>query len=168
VTGEGRIVQLSVSPGGVPKRAVAAARVTRLGLEGDAHRDTEYHGGPERAVCLFPLEAILALTAAGHTITPGAIGENVTTEGLDWSRVVPGAQLLLGERVLLQVTRYTSPCANIAPMFLGRDYSRVSQKRYPGWSRVYACVLVEGGLRAGDAIRLASEREAGRPGAEAR
>jgi MOSC domain-containing protein YiiM len=156
----GRIVQLSVSPGGVPKRAVGEARVTSLGLEGDAHRDAEHHGGPERALCLFPQEAIHALAAEGHTIVPGALGENITTEGLDWSLVVPGAHLLLGEDVLAQVTRYTSPCLNIAPVFRGRDYSRVSQKRHPGWSRVYARVLGEGRLRAGDAVRLLGEREA--------
>jgi len=59
----GRIVQLSVSAGGVPKRAVEQARVTRLGLEGDAHQNEKHHGGPERAVCLFSLEAIRALAA---------------------------------------------------------------------------------------------------------
>jgi MOSC domain-containing protein YiiM len=155
-----RIVQLSVSAGGVPKHAVAGARVTRLGLAGDQHRDLEHHGGPERALCLFPLEAIRDLAAEGHTIVPGAIGENVTTEGLDWSLVVPGAHLLLGERVLVQVTRYTIPCLNIAPVFRDRDFKRVSQKRHPGWSRVYARVLAEGELRTGDTVRLLSEREA--------
>jgi MOSC domain-containing protein YiiM len=156
---KGVIVQLSVSPGGLPKRAVAAARVTRLGLEGDAHRDLEHHGGPERAVCLFPLEAIQGLVAEGHPVTPGALGENVTTEGLDWCAVVPGAHLLLGERVLLQVSRYTTPCFNLAPLFAGRSFSRVSQKRHPGWSRVYARVLLEGALRPGDHLRVVSELE---------
>jgi MOSC domain-containing protein YiiM len=165
VAAAGRIVQLSVSPGGVPKRAVAQARVSRLGLEGDAHRDLEHHGGPERALCLFPLEAITALAAEGHAIAPGALGENVTTEGLDWSLVVPGAHLLLGDRVLLQVTRYTSPCHNIAPVFRGRDFSRVSQKRHPGWSRVYARVMAEGALRGGDPVRLLGELEAAEVGA---
>ena len=154
MAGGARIVQLSVSPGGVPKHAVPQARVTRLGLEGDAHRNLEHHGGPERALCLFPLEAITALAAEGHTITPGALGENVTTEGLDWQLVVPGAHLLLGDRVVLQVTRYTSPCHNIAPVFVGRDFSRVSQKRHPGWSRVYTRVLHEGMIRSGDPARL--------------
>ena len=164
----GRIVQLSVSNGGVPKRAVETVLVTPLGLEGDAHRDHEHHGGPDRAVCLFPLEAIRTLAAEGHTITAGAIGENVTTEALDWGLVIPDAYLLLGERVLLQVTRYTSPCVNIAPVFVGRDYSRVSQKRHPGWSRVYARVLVEGAVAAGDAVQLLGSREAERLGATGR
>jgi MOSC domain-containing protein YiiM len=160
VGGVGRIVQLSVSPGGVPKRAIPEAHVTWLGLEGDAHRETEHHGGIERAVCLFSMEAIRALAAEGHAITPGAIGENVTTEGIDWAEVVPDAYLLLGEHVLLRVTRYTSPCLNIAPVFVDRQYSRVSQKRHPGWSRVYARVVAEGRVRADDLVRIVSEREA--------
>lgn len=150
-------MQLSVSPGGLPKRAVAEALVTRLGLAGDAHRNLEHHGGPARAVCLFPLEAIQGLAAEGHTIVPGALGENVTTVRLDWSAVVPGARLLLGEQVLLEVTKFTSPCFNLAPLFRHRDFARVSQTRHPGWSRVYARVLAEGAVRPGDAVRLVSE-----------
>jgi len=157
---KGTIAQLSVSPGGLPKRAVAGARVTRLGLEGDAQRDLEHHGGPERAVCLFPIEAIQGLVAEGHAVTPGALGENVTTEGLDWATVVPGVHLLLGERALLQVSKYTSPCFNLAPLFTGRNFSRVSQKRHPGWSRVYARVLLEGRVRPGDYVRIVTEIEA--------
>lgn len=157
--GHGRIAQLSVSPGGVPKRAVPGARVTHLGLEGDSH-DYRHHGGPERAVCLFSLEMIDALAAEGHAIEPGAIGENVTVEGIDWNLMTPGVRLRLGDEVVLEVTRYTSPCYKIAPVFLGGEYGRVSQKLNPGWSRVYTRVLVEGALRAGDPIQVLTERAA--------
>ena len=156
----GRIVQVSVSRGGVPKTAVPAARVTAAGVAGDAHRDVEHHGGPDRAVCLFALEAIDALRGEGHAVVPGALGENVTVQGLAWEAVTPGARLLLGAEVLLEVTRYTSPCLNIAAAFVGRDYARVSQKRHPGWSRVYARVLAEGTIAAGDPVRLLEAREA--------
>ena len=162
--GHGRIAQLNVSPGGVPKLPVREARVTSLGLESDAH-DYEHHGGPERAVCLFSLEMIDALALEGHTIEPGTIGENVTVEGIDWSLVTPGVRLRLGDEVVLEVTRYTSPCYKIAPVFLGREYSRVSQKRNPGWSRVYTRVLVEGVVRAGDLIQVLTERAAAEVGA---
>ena len=83
---QGRVVQINVSPGGVPKRPVPSARVTTDGLEGDGHRDLEHHGGPERALCLFSLEQIRALQAEGHSVTPGSIGENLTLEGVDWER----------------------------------------------------------------------------------
>ena len=157
---QGRIVQISVSAGGVPKRPVAAARVTWLGIEGDTHRDTEHHGGPERALCLFALERIHALQAEGHPIAPGSIGENVTVEGLDWDHVSPGQHLRLGGDVLVQVTRYTSPCRTIRASFRGEDFSRVSQKRHAGQSRVYARVLRTGAIRPGDSVRLLTEGEA--------
>ena len=151
---KGRVVQINVSPGGVPKLPVATARVTPDGLEGDGHRDLEHHGGPERALCLFSLEQISALQAEGHPVTPGAIGENLTLEGIDWERVQPGAVLELGEEVRIEITRYTSPCFNIKPSFVGGDFARVSQKLHPGWSRVYAKVLQAGPIRQGDPVRL--------------
>ena len=150
----GHIVQLSVSSGGVPKHAVETARVTTLGLEGDVHRNREHHGGPERAICLFAMEAIRDLQAEGHPLVPGTLGENVTVEGLDWGAVQPGARLQLGDEVLLEITRYTTPCFNIRPAFRGGDYSLVSQKRHPGRSRVYGRVVTTGTLRRGDPARL--------------
>jgi MOSC domain-containing protein YiiM len=146
-----RIAQISASLG-VPKRRVASATVTVLGLDGDGHRNTEHHGGVERAVCLYAIEQIEALRAEGHAVAPGALGENVTVAGLDWRTVGPGARLRLGDEVVLEVTRYTSPCVTIAPLFHGRDVSRVSHKRHPGWSRVYARVLVPGTIREGDPV----------------
>jgi MOSC domain-containing protein YiiM len=150
----GRVVQLSVSNGGVPKAAVPAARITEDGVEGDAQRNTEIHGGPERAVCLFSMERIRDLQAEGHAVVPGALGENVTIEGIDWDTVLPKSRILLGEDVALEVTRYTSPCINVKSSFHGGDFSRISQKRHAGWSRVYARVLVPGTVRAGDAVRV--------------
>jgi len=148
----GRIVQINVSSGGVPKRPVARARVTPLGIEGDGHRNTGLHGGPDRALCLFSIERIEALQAEGHPVEPGALGENLTVAELDWVSVRPDDLFRLGEEVLVQITRFTSPCANVRAAFLDGAYSRVSQKRYPGWSRVYARVLVPGEIATGDAV----------------
>lgn len=150
----GTIVQVSVSNGGVPKTAVPAARITEAGVEGDRQANPEIHGGPERAVCLFSMERIRELQAEGHAIVPGAVGENVTVEGVDWDAVLPRSRVLLGEEVALEVTRYTSPCVNIKAAFKGGEYSRISQKRHAGWSRVYARVLVPGTVRSGDRVRI--------------
>ena len=155
-----RVAQISLSSGGVPKRAVAAARVTALGLEGDVQRNREHHGGPERALCLYSLERIRTLQAEGHPISPGSIGENLTLEGVDWSAVTPGRYLLFGKEVVAQITRYTAPCANIMASFRAHDYSRVSAKRHPGDGRVYARVLREGHLANGDPVRLLTAAEA--------
>jgi MOSC domain-containing protein YiiM len=158
----GRIVQINVSAGGVPKRPVPRARVLRSGLEGDLHRNAERHGGPDRALCLFSLEQIEALQAEGHPVEPGGLGENLTIAGLDWARVRPETFFQLGEEVLVQITRFTSPCLNIRASFLDGAYSRVSETRHPGWSRVYARVLVPGEIAAGDPVEQLSPAEVAR------
>ena len=148
------IHQLSRSRGGVPKLAIDAGRLHAGGLADDWQSDRRYHGGPDRAVCLFPLELIETLRAEGHPITPGSIGENVTTAGLDWSRMVPGAQLRLGDEAVLEIVSYTAPCKTIKASFHDENFNRISQKVRPGESRVYARVLTEGDVRTGDPITL--------------
>jgi MOSC domain-containing protein YiiM len=155
----GRIFQLNCSDGGVPKLAVREARLTPTGLEGDRQNDTRFHGGPERALCLFPLELIIELQGEGHPVFPGSVGENVTVTGLDWSRVVPGARLALGDEALVEITSYTTPCKTIAASFSGGDFKRISQKERPGDSRLYARVIRTGRLAVGQAVRLVDGSE---------
>lgn len=146
--------QISVSNGGVPKRAVRQAQVTKDGVEGDRQRHREVHGGPDRAVCLFALEVIEALRKEGHSIAPGSAGENFTIAGLEWTHIVPGTRLRVGPDVLLEVVSYTAPCKHNGCWFKDEDYSRISQTRHPGWSRVYARVLSEGAVRQGDPVEI--------------
>jgi MOSC domain-containing protein YiiM len=148
------IFQINISNGGVPKLGLRQAGVEVLGVTGDQHRDTQHHGGPERAVCLYSLEHILALQAEGHPVFPGSTGENLTLAGLDWGQVAPGTRLRLGPEVLVEVTHFTTPCNNIADSFKDRDYGRISQTRCPGWSRVYARVLETGSVRVGDKVEM--------------
>jgi MOSC domain-containing protein YiiM len=151
-----RIHQLSRSNGGVPKRAVVEAHVRVGGLEGDWQKNRKHHGGPDRAVCLYALERIEALRAEGHPIAPGDVGENVTTVGLEWSRVVPGVRLQLGATCVLEITSYTEPCRTIRHAFSDGRSERIGQDRHVGWSRVYARVLTEGTVHTDDLIRLLS------------
>ena len=149
-----RIFQINVSPGGVPKLAVREAEVTTDGLTGDAQADLEHHGGPDRALCLYSLERILALQAEGHPVFPGAAGENLTLSGLDWDDVVPGCRLRLGGEVVIEVVSYTAPCATIKAFFKETKANRISQEHHPGWSRVYARVLEPGRIVVGDAASI--------------
>ncbi|MBM3777800.1 MAG: MOSC domain-containing protein [Acidimicrobiia bacterium] len=150
---QGSVVAINVSDGGVPKKAVASARVRTSGVDGDRQRDLRVHGGPERAVCLFSSELIRALQAEGHPIAPGEIGENLTLMGIRWADVTEGRILDVGE-VRLQVTEPVDPCRNIAYAFLGGDFMRVSPKAHPGWNRMYARVLTEGVVRVGDPVSI--------------
>ncbi|PZV05483.1 MAG: MOSC domain-containing protein [Leptolyngbya sp.] len=146
----GRIVQINISPGGVPKLPVPAAEVITAGLEGDRQRHLKFHGGPDRALCLWSLEVIESLQREGHPIAPGSVGENLTLAGLDWASLVPGSQLLLGDQVQVEITDYAAPCRTIMKGFSDRRFSRISQKHHPGSSRLYARVLRGGMVRPGD------------------
>lgn len=147
----GTLVSINTSKGGVPKLPLPSCLVTVNGLKGDRQRDLEYHGGPDRAVCLFSEDLIAALRAEGHPISAGTIGENFTLKDVSWAEMVPGAAFDVGE-VRIELTDYAAPCNNIAASFRDRRTGRVSQKAHPGWSRLYARVLKEGTVRVGDSV----------------
>jgi MOSC domain-containing protein YiiM len=151
---DGRIFQLNCSKGGVPKTPVPESRVTETGLECDRQAHRLIHGGPERALCLYSLELIQELQAEGHPVFPGSTGENVTITGLDWTSIVPGARLALGDEVLVEVTGFASPCKSIAGSFRGGEFKRISNKIFPGSSRAYVRVLRTGRLAAGQPVKL--------------
>ena len=150
----GVLHSINVSNGGVPKLARLSAAISVKGVEGDRQRDLRYHGGPDRAVCLFSEDLIAALQAEGHPIGAGTIGENFTLRGVTWAEMVPGARLDVGE-VRIELTDYAAPCNNIAGSFQRRHIGRVSQQANPGWSRLYARVLKEGTVRVGDRVEKA-------------
>lgn len=146
------VVQISVNPaGGVPKLRVDSAWLGVNGVEGDRQRDLEHHGGPERAVCLFSFDLIRALQDEGHPIDCGATGENLCIAGLNWPEITPGTRLQIGN-ALLEIVSYTTPCSHIAASFTDGEFTRISQKLNPGWSRLYARVLSEGLVREGDMV----------------
>ena len=151
--GHGRIHQINTSMGGVPKLPVPSAVVTFEGIQGDYHNDRN-HGGPLAALCLYSLEQIKHLQAEGHPIYPGSVGENITLAGIEQSALVPGARLLLGDAVEIELTSYTTPCKNITRSFADGDFTRITQKLHPGESRVYARVLRGGTLRPDEPARL--------------
>ena len=150
----GRVLQVNVSPGGVPKTPVPSAHVGRLGLEGDAVNHPKIHGGPERAVCLFAQEIIDALRAEGHPIRPGDVGENLTVEGLDWPALEADAVLAVGDGLRLQLTQRVEPCRTIAGAFADGGFKRIQPSRVPDETRWYARVLTPGTVRPGDAVQV--------------
>jgi MOSC domain-containing protein YiiM len=158
----GTIAGIHVSNDGVPKRPIEEATVEVGGITKDRQADRRAHGGPLRALCLYSLEAINQLAAAGHDIAPGHLGENVTVEGIDWKLIVPGMRMRLGEQVECEVTSYTEPCWKNAHWFDDGDITRILQEQNPGFSRVYARVLVTGTISIGDAIVVQVETAAER------
>lgn len=164
-TARGRVYQINVSRGGVPKLPAPSAVVTVEGLVGDWHDDTRNHGGPLRAVCLYTLEQIERLAAEGHPIYPGAAGENVTLKGISLALLTPGARLAIGAETLLEITHYTTPCVTIEGVFNNGDFTRISHKIHPGESRVYARVERSGEIHVDDEVIVWAVEE-GAPASE--
>jgi MOSC domain-containing protein YiiM len=158
---KGSIVQINVSPGGLPKTPVERAIVDELGIVGDGHHDMKHHGGPRRAVLLIAAEVVHTLQAEGWPLFYGALGENLTTRGLDHSVWRPGQQFRAGS-IVLELTSPRGPCANLSRYGAGMQ-QRIYDKRvkaldpaspYWGLSGFYASILKTGELRTEDIIEL--------------
>ena len=150
------VYQINLSDGGVPKRPVLEAVIATTGVEGDRQRNLNVHGGLDRALCLFSQDLIERLQDEGHSIDAGSSGENLTLAGLEWEKLKPGDQLQVGPDVQVEIMSYTGPCHQNAQWFRDGDYTRISQKKNPGWSRLSAKVLRGGVVKPGDAVEVKS------------
>jgi MOSC domain-containing protein YiiM len=150
-TQHGRVVQCNASTGGVPKAPLARATVDRRGVFGDRQADRNHHGRPLQALSLWSADVIDALRSEGHTVHPGAAGENVTVAGIDWTTIRPGVRVDLGA-VRIEISAFATPCAKNAQWFSDRDFRRIDHDRHPGWSRAYAWVLSGGEIAPGDDV----------------
>jgi len=79
----GVIVQVSISPEGVPNHAIDCGPVKLGGIAGAGWRHPQFHGIPTRAILLITAEGLDEILGIGFPVYPGALGENLTTSGLD-------------------------------------------------------------------------------------
>jgi MOSC domain-containing protein YiiM len=107
-SGDGTVVAVCLSPGGIPKLPVASGRVGADGLEGDGHAH-EKHRRPDRAISIVDLETLRELQDEGFALSAGAIGENLTVEGLGVQTMPPGTLLKIGH-VVLRLEEPRKPC----------------------------------------------------------
>jgi MOSC domain-containing protein YiiM len=122
---QGKIVSVSRSAGHTfsKERCEAIRIVAGLGVEGDAHAGvTVKHRYLVRKnpkapnlcqVHLLQAELFEELHAKGIEVTPGEMGENVTTSGVDLLSLPLGAKLHLGEQAVVEVTGLRTPCTQM-------------------------------------------------------
>ena len=157
----GSIVQINVSPGGVPKRPIAEAEVTPEGIRGDSWAHPEIHGGPNQALLLITSEGIGQLIAQGYPVYPGALGENLTTLGLDRRQMRIGQRYRVGD-VMLEITKMRQPCSTLdvyGSSIKNAVYDaqvKAGDAASPRWGLAgfYARVLRSGLIRPKDIIGL--------------
>jgi MOSC domain-containing protein YiiM len=138
--------------------------VTRAGIAGDWWRHPQIHGGPDKAILLITAEGIEELADQGFPVYPGALGENLTTRGLDrhWLRL--GQRYRVGE-VVIELSEIRVPCGTLnvygkgiqAAMYDARIRAGDPASLRWGLSGFYASVVSAGAIHAGDAISLVDE-----------
>ncbi len=129
-----------------------------LGLAGDEQADLSVHGGLDKAVYLYPHEHYAFWQAQLErvrrqliTLPFGAIGENLTTQGLAETMLWVGDRLRIGS-VLLEVTEPRQPCFKFGAV-MGYT-AAVRHMVQSGYSGVYLKVVESGSLQAGNAVSL--------------
>jgi MOSC domain-containing protein YiiM len=141
--------------------------VAGLGVEGDAHQgETVKHRSrvardpsqPNlRQVHLIHAELHDELRAKGFVVSPGEMGENATTRGVDLLGLPTGARLRLGETATVEVTGLRNPCAQldgIQPGLMAATLDRDAAGHLIRKAGVMAVVLTGGEVRPGDAIEV--------------
>ncbi len=143
----GRRVQTSIFKTPVSRRV----HVARDNVEGDQQSDLSVHGGPEKAVYVYPAEHydFWRRELPAVELPWGAFGENFTTEGLLEDEVWIGDRYRVGTTELV-VTQPRMPCYKLGIRFDRPDMvKRFLQSRRSGF---YLAVEREGEVGAGDVI----------------
>ncbi|KAB2959129.1 MAG: MOSC domain-containing protein [Candidatus Methylomirabilis oxygeniifera] len=138
-----------------------------LGVEGDAHlgRTVKHRSRVAvdptepnlRQVHLIHTELHDELRAAGFDVSPGQMGENIATRGIDLLALPTGTLLRLGQEAVVEVTGLRTPCAQLDAFrpglmaaVLGRDESgRLIRK-----AGIMGIVRTGGVVRPGDVVKV--------------
>ncbi len=126
-------------------------RMRELNLDGDRQADLSVHGGPNKAVYVYPSEhyPFWRKELPGMELPWGALGENLTTSGLLENAVCIGDRFAIGTAEVV-VTQPRLPCFKLNLKFNRDDMvKRFLASRFTGF---YLRVLREGEIGAGDAI----------------
>ena len=147
-----------------------------LGVEGDAHMGTTVMHRSRvardptqpnlRQVHLIHAELFDELRAKGFEITPGLMGENVTTRGIDLLALPRGARLHLGASAIVEVTGLRNPCTQLDGIQAGLMEAVLERDPARGLIRkagVMGIVVAGGEVAAGDAIAVEPREGAHEP-----
>ncbi len=138
-----------------------------FGIEGDAHGGaTVQHRSRKRwnrdlpnlrQVHLIHSELFDQVAADGFSMSPGLIGENITTRGLDLLELPTGTRLRLGQDAVVELTGLRNPCVQINGIedgLMKRLISVDDSGETVRLAGVMSVVLAGGVVRAGDTIAV--------------
>jgi len=138
-----------------------------LGVEGDAHSGTSVKHRSRvkrdasqpnlRQVHLIHAELHDELREAGFRISPGQMGENVTTRGVDLLGLPTGARLHLGGTAVVEVTGLRNACGQwnwIGPGLMAATLGRDDKGGPVRRAGIMGVVIAGGEVRPGDGVRV--------------
>ena len=141
--------------------------VSGLGVEGDAHAGvTVRHRYRVRKdptapnlcqVHLIHEELFPELAEQGIEVTPGAMGENITTRGIDLLALPRHARLAIGDSAVVEVTGLREPCAQLNglhPGLMKACLSRSFTGEVVRRAGIMSIVISSGTIRRGDPITV--------------
>jgi MOSC domain-containing protein YiiM len=154
----GRIAPLGragVPSGFVKERVAGPVFMDVLGIRGDEQADLRVHGGPDKAVYVYPSEHYPRWSSEfprhAEQLVGGGFGENLTVAGLDEREVSIGDVFMVGS-ARVQVTQPRQPCFKLGLRFNDNTLGRaMMQTGRTGW---YLRVLEPSNVAAGDEMRL--------------
>jgi MOSC domain-containing protein YiiM len=168
---EGTVAAVACDPGHrFSKRCRDAINlVAGHGVEGDAHAGPYVRHrylarrnprAPNlRQVHLLPRELFDAMKKHGFRVSPGDLGENITTEGLDLEALPAGARLSLGDSAVVELTGLRTPCVLIERWKAGLKEHLVSEDIPPFRCGVMGVVRRGGAVSAGNPVRVSLPNE---------
>ncbi len=174
----GRVEAVSSSPSHTMTKPVQGSitLIAGLGVEGDAHsgKTVKHRSRVKRdptqpnlrQVHLIHSELFDELAGKGFTITPGLMGENVTTSGIDLLGLPEGSRLRLGDEAVIEITGLRNPCAQLEGIQTGLMAATLDRDADGNLIRkagVMSIVLTGGEVQPGDTIQIELPPEPHRP-----
>ncbi len=137
---------------GIEKKVVSESWLTFQGFTGDGPFNLKHHGGPDRTVCVFPVEHYAYFEKKFQKKLPkSAFGENLMVSGMLEKDVSIGDVFQIGEAII-QITEARNPCSTIAKYnHMPELYKEVQRTGYTG----YLCrTIKEGKIQQLDEVIL--------------
>ncbi len=130
--------------------AAGPVRARGVNLEGDDQADRQVHGGADKAVYAYSIEDIRWWERElDRLLELSAVGENLTTSGIDVNDAVIGEKWAIGTAVL-EVSQPRVPCWKLGVKIGDPKFPRKFMKA--GRPGAYLRIVREGAFTAGERI----------------
>ncbi|KOP82976.1 MOSC domain-containing protein [Cytobacillus solani] len=141
----------------IAKKGIEEVLLTKNGFIGDYVANREFHGGPERAVCLYPYEHYWQWEQEfNQTLCNPAFGENISVENMLEENVYIGDTFTLGDAII-QVSQGRIPCSTISKH--NRVDSLLRRIVETGYTGYFFRVLQEGTITKNSKLTLIDRKQ---------